>query len=165
MRGLVGCAPDDVIIISDVDEIPPGALVDSFAQKLKTTPMFCLIHKMYRYYLNRFDPERWRGTGVTSYGTLAKICPQEVRQRARFDRNLPCLEAGWHFTSMGEYNRVTEKWNGIAEWHYRQNENFEKWRAEVRQHALVPIDSSFPKYVCDNIGKLTRLHLIDVTNE
>ena len=55
LRGLTQCQDDDLILISDLDEIPSAAYFSYFLQPLiaDQIPMVSLVQRMYQFYLNR----------------------------------------------------------------------------------------------------------------
>lgn len=84
LSGLSECRPDDVILISDLDEIPRGELI---RRDLEPDTTYVFRQRMSYYYLNcvrsidlRADPSgryRWTGTTMTSYGNMSS--PQQMR--------------------------------------------------------------------------------------
>jgi hypothetical protein len=105
-RGLVGCAPEDIILISDVDEVPRASVVRAF------TGEFALLELDFFYYrLNcKCTSFRWQIPAVLRYRCLTT--PQEIRNiwysPARW--STPIIpNAGWHFSYLGNIDRIILK--------------------------------------------------------
>lgn len=89
LRGLDDCRCDDLVLVSDVDEIPDP---DAVGMRLRGG-----YHQEYMlYYLNcRHQSEYWVGTAALYHFELAAIGPQAARDRRH---ELPRVErGGWHF--------------------------------------------------------------------
>jgi len=125
MRGLEGCKSEDVILISDVDEIPRGRIVqDQLLSKLKPIPdgvFYTFEHVFYCYYLNAYIENLiWNGTFAVNYGTLSNRSPQifrdwvrELRPRSR-EVELKIKNGGWHFSYLASVEKIQEKISALA---------------------------------------------------
>jgi hypothetical protein len=51
-----------------------------------------------------------------TYGNFKN--PQQLRDYARFNRPIPVIDGGWHYSFMGDANKIKEKVENIAESHY-----------------------------------------------
>ncbi len=161
MRGLTDCKPNDIILISDVDEIVPGIIIPQLDHELNKYKSIVCIQNMYRWFLNRSCNCVWGGTGIVRFKDLININPQGVRVAARTGNMGKQWHVGWHFTSMGGYDKIMEKYRGIVEgYDYAISE--EGWRAQANSHIFVPIDESYPKFIQDNIDYLIDLQMIDI---
>ncbi|MCH9627871.1 MAG: hypothetical protein S4CHLAM2_15180 [Chlamydiales bacterium] len=161
MRGLTHCSPEDIIIISDVDEIIPGEVVPQLSLAIDRNGQLGFWQKMYRWFLNRTDNTVWSGTFAVKYKTLVNTSPQKLRNEFRSIANLPRWHTGWHFTSMGGYEKAKEKYYSIVEG-YDDWCRGENWYDHVdASSVLVPVDSSYPRFVVDNVDYLIEKGLID----
>ncbi len=161
MRALKSCHKNDVILLSDLDEIVRGDCIPQIMQQLHEAQAIVCEQKMYYGYLNCYQG-LWPGTFCTTYGTLKKITPLQARKlRNRKPRGMRknhlskislLKEAGWHFTSMGGIDRWALK---LASYSH-DIKNVEKWRSgqqfrdTLAATTPVAIDASFPKYVIEN---------------
>jgi len=162
MRGLVNCAPEDVILISDVDEIIPGNVIPQVIASLSTVEKLGFWQTLYRWFLNRKDDFVWAGTIAIKYGDLKKASPQQLRNASRTILDMPRLRAGWHFTAMGGFDSMQEKYYSIVEGSDCQFPSRTAWLKHVDQNTTaVPIDSSYPKFIQENKDYLVELDLID----
>jgi beta-1,4-mannosyl-glycoprotein beta-1,4-N-acetylglucosaminyltransferase len=126
MRGLADCRQDDVVLISDVDEIPDPAKVAAW----RDTPGIKVFEQqMMYYYLNMrcWTKPVWRGTRM---GRLADLLDpaQDLRPYAGISfsrKGLPTYfrhcdgprvkGGGWHFSYCGGAEAIMKKMRSIAE--------------------------------------------------
>ena len=110
LRGLAGCAPDDVVIVSDVDEIPhPDAvrnlLSEPEGRRLLERYPVAFAHRNDYYFVNCVMDWFMPGAVAVLYRNLTE--PEMMRAiRLRAPR---IREGGWHFTYLGGPERVLEK--------------------------------------------------------
>jgi Glycosyltransferase family 17 len=183
MRSLIDCSDDDIIFISDVDEIWRGECLDQIRWLLKSEQFerVGLITPLYFYFLDRagigFLP--WNCAGATTYGYLKTITPSMFRgivsgyyAGVKVEWKIPnptyyLDNAGWHFTWMGGSKRVKEKTDAFA-----HGDSIST--PEAKQDYLinngfpteqVVIDQSYPKYVQENIDYFTNLNFIYKTGD
>ena len=165
MRGLDNCKPQDLILISDLDEIPRP---DAITRYRNTKHPIRLYQDLFYYFLNFRCIERrvWTlGTRMLPFRALKS--PQEARK-------LSCHHldnAGWHFSYLGGPNAIIQKINAFAHAEF----NVEKYNnASFIQHQIragtdvfgrnlhfekINIDKTFPVYLQSNQAKYSR-HLI-----
>lgn len=99
---LLDLKPNDILFIGDVDEIWHPSL--ALHTPKKTHKLGLLV---YSYYLNNRSSEQFFGTIWTTYGLIKNKCLNHVRSMASYHEYLP--KGGWHFTSMGGYDKVKAK--------------------------------------------------------
>lgn len=90
-------SPDDILIISDVDEIPKLASVD-YAKSLmgKEVDSMALGQEMFYYNFNKKQNKYWLGSIVTTNRFAQKQTPQWLRDmRTAMPR---MANAGWHLS-------------------------------------------------------------------
>jgi beta-1,4-mannosyl-glycoprotein beta-1,4-N-acetylglucosaminyltransferase len=148
-EGLKLCKPEDVVIISDVDEIPDPNKVTSYKNS-KGIKIF--KQQMFYYFLNCMETSKaidlkhkysWNGSIMLSYSLLGK--PQDLRETAmtfqrlyhpkpfnRFVWNLIYFfkklkytfveSAGWHFSYLGGVDRIIKKLEAFAHNEYNKPE-------------------------------------------
>ena len=134
-RGLTNCENDDIIIVSDVDEIPDKT---KFKQINPDKYNVFMMRHFYYYFncemiltdewINRLKKKSsvctsnaWNGTAATSFRRLKSTQHLRlVKPRHypwwRFDR-IPtgCItDAGWHFANLMDINRVQRKIESFA---------------------------------------------------
>ena len=158
LRGLTQCQDDDLILISDLDEIPSAAYFSYFLEPLiaDQIPMVSLVQRMYQFYLNR-DVGDWVGTTVAKYRFLKHNSPQFMRDhRGDLAINGGITEfkmGGWHFTWMGGIDRYIAKIESFAHQESNTPENHSEQRLENERTlgTFVPFDERFPQYLRDNL--------------
>jgi hypothetical protein len=111
----LGLSRRDVVIVSDIDEIPRATKIASLDGRLRRARFCVFIQRHYHRYVNHAWPEgseppRWLGSVACRYATLRRIGAHRVRRgggRAGrlFERSDPrwsyVEDGGWHLTWMG----------------------------------------------------------------
>jgi len=174
-RGLKGGHPDDIVFISDLDEIIRGDRIAKIAHLIsskKTEAAICL-QTMYNGYLNRFQTDGWRGSVCTTLKRMKKASPAQIRKmrnqgwrkmrKAQISKIEVIPDAGWHFTSMGGVDRTILKLESFshAEHDTPEFKNKQRILEQIRMHPLRPIDESFPRFVQENQHRLEASGFID----
>jgi beta-1,4-mannosyl-glycoprotein beta-1,4-N-acetylglucosaminyltransferase len=105
MQGLSKASDDDLILISDVDEIPnPTALsMSDFA---------VYQQRLYYYYVNCLQDQLWQGT--VSIRKRLIDTPQAVRNMRGSQVNV-IPNGGWHYSFMGGSERIKTKLHSFSE--------------------------------------------------
>ena len=109
-RGLGGCSGSDVVLVSDVDEIPhPDRVAD------RRLGRYAQVET--QYFLDCVqDEERQHGTVARWWFEVAALGPQRVRDE-RF--SLPVVpDGGWHFSSVMPPERIATKLRSYAHAEY-----------------------------------------------
>lgn len=124
-RGLTNCSSGDIILISDLDEIPNPKIIENLAKEIKYGERAGFNQKMFFYYLNGFTEDfKWIGTKAVTFKTLVekyKKSPQRVRVARDFLRNVitgdikEIKEGGWHFTYLGDEKAINKKIASFSE--------------------------------------------------
>lgn len=171
---LLGLASDDdVIIMSDLDEIPhPNKLNYAFSN-LNNESMIHFKQKWFMYYLNNYCEKDWFGSHICLMGYLKKHSV-DLLQYHKEDSNmqsggLVINDGGWHFSFLGGEEAVREKldaysyqggrtarflalWDKIFKGRIKRKiENNEDIFLTNRVFKKVFIDNSFPDYIINNI--------------
>ena len=119
VRGLENANPDDMIIISDLDEIPSKEFILMFGGDKNKKPRVA-IQQFYYYYLNyRFIGHRdnWRGSVLITKNGLDKSTPQRIRNMRGVLNTYPII-GGWHFSYLGGVDMIINKLNNFAHSEY-----------------------------------------------
>lgn len=133
LRGLTNCRDDDIILISDLDEIPHRRSIDEIRKFFDTHGYYyknyrrnqssdailkrenrfvCELHmRLLLFYLNCESWHGWNGAvKAAPYWLVRKRSPWNIKLLHTYDRDLyKIYNAGWHFHSMGGYARILEK--------------------------------------------------------
>ncbi len=173
MRALVGCKNNDIIMISDLDEIIRASSVDTIVECLsaKKYPYVHCEQTFYRFFLNVQERAPWIGSSATTYGFLKQKSPQFLRDSRttpiRLGKKSPFLpiikNSGWHFSWMGGIDRLILKLESFshAELNKPEYKNFHALKTLLSQDCnLVAIDDSYPKFVLQNLSSLREVGFI-----
>lgn len=150
----LGANDNDIVMISDVDEIIKESVVKNYSPISSLTAF-----KMdtYRYYFNCLEgKQNWDMARIMNYSYLKNKTPNEIRNSG-FERVIE--NAGWHFSYMGGYEKIIEKIESFS--HTELNtEDFKlkiKYKHENCQSlfgddywSIVPINMHFPKEILNN---------------
>jgi len=164
LRGLKECRDDDMIIVSDVDEIPRRSIVKFLkTNEHKHNDIAGLSFRYFRFFLNARLPLMWTRPVALPYGLLKLIGPNRARE-LMIKSESPIVDliydAGWHFSSLGGIEAELKKYqeNSHIEITERQPTREELQKAygsgrlgnEWGNLRFERIDASFPEFVVTN---------------
>jgi len=167
MEGLTNCVSDDIILISDVDEIPDPFWIPKFKLWSMDKPTV-FIQNFYYYYINGQKNKEWNGTIACRYDQI--ITPQKMRDRRNSWFVYQLTDGGWHFSFLGGADKIQQKIQAFS----HQEFNKEKYINffDITEKAIygkdlfgrrgedvkyIPIDSTFPKTITENLNKYKHL--------
>ncbi len=112
LHALGKCEPEDIIIVSDLDEIlSPAVLQQAIRLPLLDKEPIGAQCDLFYYFLNCRAVGKWHGPVLCKYKNMPK--PHELRS-LRWD--LPALQkAGWHFSYLGGIEQIRKKLACIVE--------------------------------------------------
>lgn len=167
LRGLTGCQSDDVVILSDVDEIPDPQLLQNLPELAK--PIRC--RQLYFFYqLNNLNITRpwWSGTRIVRYRHLETYSLQDLRKLPKSDC-MTVYNAGWHFSFLGDVNFISQKISDFSHQEFNlptinntaQLESAIAGKRDILgrnyRFAHVRLDSFFPRALVDNSDQFKPL--------
>jgi beta-1,4-mannosyl-glycoprotein beta-1,4-N-acetylglucosaminyltransferase len=139
VRGLGRFKTDDLLMISDVDEIPNK--IEIAKQMLMASinlNTMSFSHKYYAYYLNLLSRHKsWYGTVLTNVATARSQSPQSLRNAKDF-MDHPKGEAtlsGWHFGWCGGWEKVQQKLVSCIEPFNKESLNFKELKEFYLAHS------------------------------
>ena len=176
-RGLRNANEDDLIIVSDLDEIPNPEAIKNFKPNMKYA-VFKQMHFYYKFNLRSKNHPFWYGSRVCLKKYLNS--PQWLRQLKfkkrpwwRFDKkslNNILEDGGWHFCNLKDAKNLLYKYKNLCEtndpYHFKEkidekHLNLEKIKENIKlkidiigrddTFKKVIIDGSFPEYMINNI--------------
>jgi beta-1,4-mannosyl-glycoprotein beta-1,4-N-acetylglucosaminyltransferase len=112
LRGLIGCAEDDIIMISDLDEIPNKKAVGEIKSYFSSmnpslvsseSELICALNmRLFLFRLNCESPQGWMGAvKAAPYWLVQKKSPWSLKILHMYDPHLVKIaNAGWHFHNM-----------------------------------------------------------------
>ncbi len=167
LKGLTNCKSDDVILISDIDEIPNPIQIDKYK---KSSGIKVFKQKMFYYFLNKIDliNPYWTGVRMLSYSDFIKngSSPQKTRHL----RGTLVNNGGWHFSYLGGAEKIAEKIKSFSHQEYNSNTYTDLVKIQERiengydlldlkntkRYVGIEMDESFPKYIRENIGLIYK---------
>ena len=172
MRGLKNLKDKDIVLISDLDEIPSKEGILLAKKKLLNNECERIIFKMtfFVYWYNAFRNNLWYGTKAVLGKTLKfklKTQPQIIRTglveiiktkilHLKYLKDI-IIESGWHFSYMGGIEKVKEKIQSFA--HTESDYNKLPFINDELGLKYIKITKQFPKWIYNNRLKLIKLKL------
>lgn len=103
--------PDDLIVLSDVDEIPSRSAIRSFVAIPPSHP-WALQMALFYHRVDLMAPFTWNGTIVSPRSALGE---SPDMQELRDQRNtLPSIDnGGWHFSWLGTVEQIQDKLKAV----------------------------------------------------
>ena len=172
IEGIKDASPEDLIILSDSDEIPDLTKI-SVINKNKKYIAFSQKMFMYKLNLQNLDESNWIGSRIIKKKNITSM--QELRNLKfkeypfwRIDKkNLQIIEGGWHFSflqtpqqiltkiksfSHGEFNNETINEKSIEEKIIKNQDVFNRGLKLKK----IDLDSSFTDYILKNKSKYLK---------
>jgi len=171
LKGLNNCDDDDLVIISDVDEIPDLNKLNLFDKKNYAV----FSQKKFDYKLNLLNETEgdWHGSKICLKKKLKS--PQWLRGLKfkkypfwRFDKikNIQIIkDGGWHFSYLQSPDKIIKKITSFSHGERNKPEfvNIQNIEEKIRNqqniinlgfsYKKVNLDNTFPKYIIDNRDK------------
>ena len=130
IRGLTGCGDEDLVIVSDVDEIVRH---DVAARLRQLDPAYqgvvTLELDLFFYRLNYRFRRDWRSAAVAPYGIVRQVGANAIRYLSLQEMGPVLPEAGWHFSWMGDTDRFIAKMTA-----YAHQEHAARYSAEAQRN-------------------------------
>ena len=182
LRGLVEAQDDDLILISDLDEIPRPELLASSRNWSGVTVCEQMFLNFFVNYLDHVRPW-WKGTRILPrsvfhskarpvrqhYAFIENVNHGMTPTRVRFaDADRIEKRAGWHFSYLGGVASVLDKIGSVG-LEYEKRANLDETAVleliakgeDITgcggRYFAVPLDSRFPRYLLDNRAKYAPL--------
>ena len=174
IKGLKHAHDNDLVILSDVDEMPDLNKLNEYDKNKYAV----FSQKMFMYKLNFFNlkENNWYGSKICLKKNFKS--PQWLRDlkfkkypfwRIDKTRNLQIIKnGGWHFAYLQTPENISKKIKSFAHGEFNKDSivNEENIKSKIKKgqdilergHSLkkVEIDSSFPKYILQNKDKLKK---------
>ena len=171
-QGIKNASPNDLVILSDSDEIPD---LSKIHQIKNDNSIVAFSQKMFMYKLNlqNLNESNWIGSKITKKKNLNSM--QDLRNLKfknypfwRFDKkNLQIIKGGWHFSYLLKSEQIIKKIKSFSHGEFN-NKDFD--RQIIDQKILnnedifdrgiklkkISLDNDFPKYILENKKKLSE---------
>jgi len=162
VRGLTNADKEDIIILSDLDEIANPKVVSAFRQE---NEIACLQMFIFYYHLNQLRHEKWYMAKVFKKKHLENYSPQELRDLTGSMKVYP--NAGWHFSYLGNKEKIEYKLKNTAhqqfntdkivgEIEYKMNNGIDLFDRAIKM-TVIDVDENYPEYILNNKEKYKHL--------
>lgn len=183
IRGLKDARPDDIIIFSDLDEIPSADKILEY----KSRPGIKVFQQLFCSYfinciattgdenqgeLNKDGLHYWRGTVMANFSEFDNAKSFRKKRGTQSENIVQIENGGWHFTYLGGSKNILYKINSFA--HSKES----KYQVDQLQdtnmldniisqgkdlygrdytYEFVELDDRFPEYVLQHKDKFSHL--------
>jgi beta-1,4-mannosyl-glycoprotein beta-1,4-N-acetylglucosaminyltransferase len=123
IRGLQNCEDADIIITSDIDEIPDPEIFDQLVDDCEDNKVYHFAQDLFYYYLNlkevsgnlnsytgefnNVKEKKWLGSKMCKYQFLKQHSVNELRAPNMKECGYRISPGGWHFTYVGSDGSMT----------------------------------------------------------
>lgn len=155
-QALQECSINDIILLSDVDEIPNVEAIRNFD---KTKGISKLQQRMTYYYFNCIADNMWWGAKIGTWKDMRSLPANDVRAITE----APVIEnGGWHFSYVGNMDYIVDKIGAFS--HQEYNTEYIKNRDRIADkiakgedlfgrnltYSFADLDESFPRHILEN---------------
>jgi len=178
-RGLTDCKPDDVIIFSDLDEIPKPEKIIEYKHK----PGIKIFQQLFsNFFLNCvavYAPNEpsfikknglvyWRGSVMLNYKDFTTAKQARKKRSTTGNDIFQIEEGGWHFSFLGGWKNVLEKLNAYAHTDFPEKLKNPRYLEKLIDQGLdlfgrdyryefIEIDNRFPNVLRTHPGNFSHL--------
>ena len=165
MRGLAGASPDDLVLFSDLDEIPRAAVLDALRWcDDKMPPIMAMQSRVFMHDVARMKNRWWHAPVVFPVGLMDDALSPKMIRILGHHRRLPWWTNGaWHFTFFGSTSSVKHKLSSFSDGvdDKYKHENSINYRVsngvhlmdhdkEIDIERLLHPDVDLPRYIMNN---------------
>jgi beta-1,4-mannosyl-glycoprotein beta-1,4-N-acetylglucosaminyltransferase len=163
-RALVNCSDEDIIIISDADEIPNPEILKNLKNLNLENTIYSLNQITYYYYLNLLKQKDWYGSRISLYKNIKNLSFNEVRGDDSLSKKID--NGGWHFSFQGGKEMVKTKILSYSARDLANNHVLSQLDNNIDNNidpffrgTLTPvkIDDTYPNYVLNNLDKFKHM--------
>jgi hypothetical protein len=170
-RGLYDSTSDDLIIISDLDEIPRSEMIEIIKHDTNKYDRYILNIPQFRHRINFMkvqEAHKYPNIIITRQSVFTSS--QQEREYTFYwnkkpDDSVTLEHGGWHFTWLGNDDEIKNKIRNYA--HTEHNTDIILNAVDVNKHLqerksffnetesfeIVKVDDYFPKYLLDNLDR------------
>jgi beta-1,4-mannosyl-glycoprotein beta-1,4-N-acetylglucosaminyltransferase len=118
----------DIVLLSDLDEIPSVWGIKKALQVSKPAAFSQLFHVHYLNCQHSKDLRWWKGSIIATAKQFKEITPQGLRNKRDIYPSLP--DSGWHFSFLGGVEKIRQKLLAFAHTEYRREDFSSRLRIE-----------------------------------
>lgn len=117
MRGLAGASSDDIVLFSDLDEIPRAAVLNALRWcDDKMPPIMTMQSRVFMHNVDRMKDRWWHAPVVFPVGLMDDALSPKMIRILGHHRRLPWWTNGaWHFTFFGSTASVKHKLSSFSD--------------------------------------------------
>ena len=113
----IGLSDEDIVIISDCDEIPDTNVINNFRQNY-SNKIYSLSQDFYYYNLNSKFNTKW---GKSKIGRWSEIKKHSSTDNIRYFEIDSIPNGGWHFSYFGDSNFISNKIENFSHQEYNSD--------------------------------------------
>jgi beta-1,4-mannosyl-glycoprotein beta-1,4-N-acetylglucosaminyltransferase len=159
------CDDDDIVLMSDLDEIPN--LTEESIELCRKHDLVHFRHEMFMYFLNLHKESSWYGTRMMTGKFIKPTHSRQIRDHMK-DVGVS-YEGGWHWSFIGGYQKVVEKIetfahqefnNALIKSYLKKNIGEDRdifFRYGDQKFHLWNLDSRFPTELLENQDRYGHL--------
>lgn len=166
LRGIGNANSDDLIIISDLDEIVSSKALN-FVKNNWTNEPLIFEQNLYYWYLNtRANGYMWRNAGICTKEMINNLPSgtRSFKDNKTYQSFRRVVNGGWHFSYMGSYQHVKNKLDNFAhtEFGHLTSDELKVFRERLTDplgrtnegiNLVIDPINTMPVYVQNNIEK------------
>lgn len=161
------CQGEDVVLISDLDEIPRAETVKKHKNSDRIKVLEQGQYTFYFNYLNATEPLWHKGTRMIKFKNIGNKSLTDIR----FSEGKHIKNGGWHFNYLGGIEKIKYKIQSVAHQEYNNAYYLNEKRLEKLiktgvdifergyKYKIVNLDKNFPVYIRQNKKKYEHLIL------
>ncbi len=183
INGISDADKDDIILFSDIDEIPNLRKSNDFIEKINDKiGIFDQKVFYYKLNLNVLDYNQWEGTRISKKKYIKSFSwlREHVRLKNlrygfwridKFKNIFKISDGGWHFSFLGDANLIASKIKSYVHSEYDKNKftNLDEINKRIQNNIdpydrnktlkKIIIDDTFPEFILQNQEKLKKFIL------
>lgn len=166
-EGLKNCNLDDIVLISDIDEIPNLYSINANSE---VSDLAFFQQTLYYYFLN-YKLKRaklWNGTAILRFKDFTEA--QNIRDKRNRKKYSKIKNGGWHFSYLGGAEKIKQKIEAFAHQEYNSekfkdidrinlmiNQGKDLFGRKKYSFKVVKLDNTFPNYILKSKDKYSQL--------
>lgn len=164
---------DDIIIQSDLDEIPNPEFLKEAKSLVKDGHMYTCIQKFYMCHVNRIqtdkgkDVDDWRGSQFCTFKYLKEYGGFNDCRNLPHENEFLIENGGWHFSFLGGEEKIKQKLQGYGHQEHNNdgvksnivsniNNNQDILGRTWMGTRIVPLDDDLPEEIVNNVEKYSE---------
>ena len=168
---------EDLILSSDIDEIPNPEVLENKDEWIKDDSHFTFQQMRYVYYINNAEyqhgklMDHWLGTRAATYKYMKNTTIDDIREHTEDPEkitNYLITNGGWHFSYCGGEEFIREKIGSNSDVEYQVPQIYDNVKKHMEQNTdlfyrnwfsyrKIELDDSFPEYLLNNQEKYSHL--------